>query len=43
MAARNPGKIKNFFEFACKNLRGEQVEFSSFKGKVVLVENVASL
>jgi len=43
MAHRGPMKYKSFFEFSCKNLRGEMVNFKSLKGKVVLVENVASL
>ena len=43
MASKGPAKIQNFFDFSCKNLRGEMVKFSAFKGKVVLVENVASL
>lgn len=43
MATKGPAKILNFFEFSCKSLRGETVKFSAFKGKVVLVENVASL
>jgi len=35
--------MKNFFDFTCKTLRGKSVEFNQYKGKVVLVENVASL
>jgi glutathione peroxidase-family protein len=35
--------IKNIFDVACKTLRGQTVELSQYKGKVVLVENVASL
>lgn len=35
--------IKNIFEVACKTLRGQTVELSQFMGKVILIENVASL
>lgn len=38
-----PEKDQTFFSFSCKGLRGEVVYFGDFKGKVVLVENVASL
>ena len=43
MATRNLGKVKNLFEFACKTLRGENVDLNQLKGKVILVENVASM
>ena len=41
--ARSPATIKSFFEFSAKTLAGENVDFSRYRGKVVLVENVASM
>lgn len=34
--------MKNFYEFKEKNINGKMVDFSIYKGKVVLVVNVAS-
>ena len=33
----------SFYDFKAVNLKGEEVSFSKYKGKVVLIENVASL
>ena len=41
--ARSPVKIQNFHEFGATTLKGQKIQFSSYKGKVVLVLNVASL
>lgn len=42
--SRSPMSIKNFFQFAANELiKGTKINFRDFKGKVVLVENVASL
>lgn len=41
--ARSPATIKSFFEFSAKTLAGENVDFNRYRGKVILVENVASL
>lgn len=35
--------IKSFYDITAKTLTGEEFKFSSLKGKVVLIENVASL
>lgn len=40
---RSPVKIQNFFDFHATTLGGEKINFSSYKGKVILVMNVASL
>lgn len=37
------GTIKKFYDFTAKLLSGETFSFSALKGKVVLIENVASL
>ena len=34
---------QSFYDFKAVNLKGEEVSFSKYKGKVVLIENVASL
>ena len=34
---------QSFYDFTAVNLKGEEVSFSKYKGKVVLIENVASL
>lgn len=34
---------KDFYSFSAKTLEGKTVDFSSLAGKVILVENVASL
>jgi len=34
---------KTLYDFKVKNLKGEEVNLSKYKGKVVLIENVASL
>jgi len=34
--------MKQFYDFNVKNIRGEEVSMSTYKGKVVLVVNVAS-
>ena len=42
--SRSTMSIKNFFQFSANELiKGTRIYFSDFKGKVVLVENVASL
>lgn len=33
----------SFYDLSAKNLAGEEVSFSKYRGKVVLIENVASL
>ena len=33
---------KSFWSFSCKDIDGEDVAFEKFRGKVVLVVNVAS-
>lgn len=37
------GNLKRFYDLTAKLLSGEPFNFSSLKGKVVLIENVASL
>lgn len=34
---------KNFYQLSAELLNGKKVQMSAYKGKVVLVENVASL
>ena len=34
---------QSFYDVKAVNLKGEEVSFSKYKGKVVLIENVASL
>ncbi len=34
--------MKNFYDFSAKSIKGEEVSMSAYKGKVVLVVNVAS-
>jgi hypothetical protein len=42
--SRSTMSIKNFFQFSANELiKGTKIYFSDFKGKVILVENVASL
>jgi len=36
-------KMSKFYNLKAKKLDGTEVEFSSLKGKVVLIENTASL
>ncbi|UYV72549.1 GPX2, partial [Cordylochernes scorpioides] len=36
-------KVNNFFELSGRKLNGDTVRFERFRGKVVLVENIASL
>ena len=36
-------KLQTLFDFTCKTLRGESVPLGNFRGRVVLVENVASM
>lgn len=43
MAVRSPVKIQNFFDLSALKLDGEMLSFAKLKGRVVLVENVASL
>lgn len=33
---------ESFFDYSAKDPQGDKIEFSQFKGKVVLVSNVAS-
>ncbi|SFT55908.1 glutathione peroxidase [Algoriphagus locisalis] len=45
--SKNPSKTKNtmaksFYDFTMKDLDGKEVDFSSFKGKKIMVVNVAS-
>lgn len=35
--------IQSFYDITAKTLTGEELKFSSLQGKVVLIENVASL
>lgn len=37
------GGVKKFYELTAKLLSGEVLSFSALRGKVVLIENVASL
>jgi len=37
------GSVKRFYDLTTKLLSGETLKFSAFQGKVVLIENVASL
>lgn len=37
------GRVKKFYDLTAKLLSGETFSFSALKGKVVLIENVASL
>lgn len=37
------GTVKKFWDLSAKLLSGDLLNFSSLKGKVVLIENVASL
>lgn len=37
------GNVKRFYELTAKLLSGEVLSFSALRGKVVLIENVASL
>lgn len=37
------GNVKRFYDLTAKLLSGEPLSFSTLKGKVVLIENVASL
>lgn len=39
----NMAGIKSFYDITTKTLTGEEFKFSSLQGKVVLIENVASL
>lgn len=34
--------VKSFYEFTMKDLNGKEVDFNSFKGKTIMVVNVAS-
>jgi len=34
---------QSIYDFTAKNLKGDEVSLSKYKGKVVLIENVASL
>uniref|UniRef100_A0A8D0G750 Glutathione peroxidase n=1 Tax=Sphenodon punctatus TaxID=8508 RepID=A0A8D0G750_SPHPU len=34
---------KSFYDLSATNLQGEKVDFNNFRGRVVLIENVASL
>ena len=34
---------QSFYEFSAKSLAGKEVDFANYKGKVVLIENVATL
>ena len=34
--------IKNIFDFSCKDINGKEIDFSNYKGKVVLIVNTAS-
>ena len=43
MAAKSPVKIQKIFEFTTKTLEGDEVALSKYKGKVILVINVASM
>ncbi|WP_192350012.1 glutathione peroxidase [Algoriphagus sp. Y33] len=36
------GKVKSFYEFTMKDLEGNEVDFKTFKGKKIMVVNVAS-
>ncbi|WP_339879636.1 glutathione peroxidase [uncultured Algoriphagus sp.] len=38
----NSEKTKSFYEFSMKDLDGKEVDFNSFKGKKIMVVNVAS-
>ena len=40
---RMAGNVKRFYDLTAKLLSGEMFSFSALKGKVVLIENVASL
>lgn len=39
----NMAGVKSFYDITTKTLTGEEFKFSSLQGKVVLIENVASL
>tara|TARA_R110002020_G_scaffold107319_5_gene249300 strand:+ start:619 stop:1206 length:588 start_codon:yes stop_codon:yes gene_type:complete len=41
-SAPNSKMVKSFYEFTMKDLDGKEVDFSSFKGKKIMVVNVAS-
>lgn len=34
---------KSFYDLSATDLQGEKVDFNNFRGRVVLIENVASL
>ena len=38
-----PIKMSNFYDFEAKKVNGEEVSMSTYDGKIVLVENTASL
>ncbi|CAM9991476.1 unnamed protein product [Lampetra planeri] len=42
-ASQGAGAMRSFYELSAKTLGGELVNFSRYRGKVVLIENVASL
>jgi len=39
----NARMVKTIYDFSAKTLAGEVVSLSKYKGKVVLIENTASL
>lgn len=41
-SANNSEMVKSFYEFSMKDLDGKEVDFNSFKGKKIMVVNVAS-